>query len=85
MESLSTRLCDAQLSTRLFILSLEKKQIRGKLVDLFGSFELKFSFYSPRRTSMTMENPPFEAVFPIGNGDFPASHVSFQGCNAAYP
>ena len=29
---------------------------------------------------MTMENPPFEDVFPIEHGDFPASHVSFQGC-----
>ena len=23
-----------------------------------------------------MENPPFEDVFPIGKGEFPASHVS---------
>ena len=28
---------------------------------------------------MTMEYPPFEDVFPIENGDVPASHVSFQG------
>ena len=28
---------------------------------------------------MAMENPPFEDVFPIEHGDFPASHVSFQG------
>ena len=27
---------------------------------------------------MAMENPPFEDVLPIGNGDFPACHVSFQ-------
>ena len=32
------------------------------------------------KTNMAMENPPFEAVFPIENGDFPASHVSFQRC-----
>ena len=25
---------------------------------------------------MTMEHPPFEDVFPTGNGDVPASHVS---------
>ena len=28
---------------------------------------------------MTMENPPFEDVFPIENGDFPMSFVSFHG------
>ena len=33
------------------------------------------------KTNMTMENPSFEDVFPMENGDFPASHVSFQGCN----
>ena len=26
---------------------------------------------------MTMDNPPFEDVFPIENGYFPDSHVSF--------
>ena len=32
---------------------------------------------------MTMEHPPFEDVYPIKKiVDFPASHVSFQGCNA---
>ena len=35
----------------------------------------------PPKTNMTMENPPFEHVFPIENGDFPMSFVSFQGCN----
>ena len=34
---------------------------------------------TPPKTSMTMEHLPFEDVFDIGNGDFPASHVSFQG------
>ena len=33
----------------------------------------------PPKTNMTMENPPFEDVFPIENGDFPASHVSLPG------
>ena len=28
---------------------------------------------------MTLENPSFEDVFPIGHVDFPASHVSFSG------
>ena len=27
-------------------------------------------------TNMAMENPPFERVFPIEHGDFPASHTS---------
>ena len=34
----------------------------------------------PAKTNMTMENPPFEDAFPIEIGDFPVSHVSFQGC-----
>ena len=29
--------------------------------------------YTPPKTNMTMENPPFEDVFPIDNGDFPMS------------
>ena len=36
---------------------------------------------TPAKTNMTMEHPPFEDVFPIEHGDFPASHLSFQGCN----
>ena len=38
-------------------------------------------FWYPPKTNMTMEKQPFEDVFPIENGDFPASHLSFQGCN----
>ena len=33
----------------------------------------------PKKQNMTMENPPFEHVFPIEHGDFPACHVRFQG------
>ena len=33
---------------------------------------------TPPKTNMTMENPPFEDVFPIEHGDFEC-HVSFQG------
>ena len=29
---------------------------------------------------MAMENGPFEDVFPIEDGDFPASHVSLLEC-----
>ena len=33
-----------------------------------------------------MENPPFEDVFPIENGDIPASYVSLvEGCLFAIP
>ena len=43
--------------------------------------------YPPPKTNMTMENPPFEDVFPIGNGDFPMScwffRVSF--CWVGFP
>ena len=34
-----------------------------------------------KKTNMTMENQTFEDVSPVENGDCPASHVSFQGCN----
>ena len=34
----------------------------------------------PQKNNMAMENPPFEDVFPIEHGDFPASHVSFREC-----
>ena len=30
---------------------------------------------------MTLENEPFEDVFPIENGDFPASYVSLPEGN----
>ena len=33
------------------------------------------------KTNRTMENPPFEDVFPIENGDFQC-HVSAHGCNS---
>ena len=33
----------------------------------------------PKKQNMTMENPPFEHVFPIEHGDFQACHVSFPG------
>ena len=29
--------------------------------------------YTPQKTNVTLENPPFEEVFPIENGDFPMS------------
>ena len=43
-----------------------------------NGFGERFVVYPPK-TNMTMENPPFEDVFPIENGDFQC-HVSFQGC-----
>ena len=35
--------------------------------------------FTPRKTNMTMENPPFEDVFPIEMEIFQC-HVSFHGC-----
>ena len=34
---------------------------------------LQVFFVTLRQSNMTMENPPFEDVFPIKNGDFPVS------------
>jgi len=34
---------------------------------------------TPLKTNVTLEDPPFEDVFPIENGDFPMS-FSFQWC-----
>ena len=31
---------------------------------------------------MARKNGPFEDVFPIENGDFPATHVSLPECNS---
>ena len=36
----------------------------------------------PSKANMAMEHRPFEDVFPIENGEFPASHVSFRECKA---
>ena len=33
----------------------------------------------PPKTNMTMENPPFEDVFPIENGDFSHIMLVFRG------
>ena len=38
----------------------------------------------PRELTMTMDNLPFEDVFPIETGHFPC-HVGFQGCNLLLP
>ena len=35
---------------------------------------------TPKKTNMTMDHSPFQDVFPIEHGDFPASHVSFHEC-----
>ena len=34
----------------------------------------------PPKIIMSMENPPFEDIFPIEHGDFPASRVSVREC-----
>ena len=42
-------------------------------------FRTLYEHLRPPKTNMTLENPSFEDVFPIGHVDFPASHVSFSG------
>ena len=42
--------------------------------------ETKKLGYTLENERLEPKHPPFEDVFPIENGDFPASHVSFQGC-----
>ena len=37
--------------------------------SLGGNLSIKTG--TPLKTNMTVENPPFEDVFPIGNGDVP--------------
>ena len=39
----------------------------------------------PSAVSSDNKIPPFEDVFPIENLDFPASHLSFQGCISPPP
>ena len=53
---------------------------------MMGEVHLLF-WGTPPKTTMTMENPPFEDVFPIGNGNFSVSHSLFftQGCNFFFP
>ena len=42
--------------------------------DIFKSnWKVCFFLGTPRKTNMTMENPPFEDVFPIENVEFPMS------------
>ena len=44
----------------------------------WNGFGERFVVYPPK-TNMTMENPPFEDVFPVENGNFQC-HVGFKGC-----
>ena len=55
----------------------------GSEIKITG--ELKFyqpkkQHVPPRKLTWQCKNPTFEDIFPIENGDFPASHSSFQGC-----
>ena len=50
----------------------EKTSINKWLFRVPGIFILYF-VYTPPKTNMTMENPPFEDVFPIEDADFPLS------------
>ena len=44
----------------------------------FKSHKWENASLYPPKTNMTMENPPFEDVFPSEHGDFEC-HVTFQG------
>ena len=44
----------------------------------------KITKITPLKTNMTMENPPFEDVFPIENGDFHDFPMSCQ-FSGVYP
>ena len=48
-------------------------------MSFFGLKKLGSQRVTTPKTKMTLENPPFEDVFPIENGDFPKNHVSFPG------
>ena len=48
---------------------LPEEQVHRQKMDFL---ELPTNMYPPE-TNMTMENPPFEDVFPIENCDFPMS------------
>ena len=49
---------------------------RRSQCDFFPSFVV---VYTPRKTNMTINHPPFEVVFPIEHGDFPMSCLVFRG------
>ena len=42
-----------------------------KIITYFSALSTYFSGITPRKTNMTVENQPFEDVFPIKNDDFP--------------
>ena len=37
---------------------------------MLGQYHDQFRWFTLPKTNMTMENPPFENVFPVENGDF---------------
>ena len=48
----------------------------------WGSLGKIFQISTPPKTNMTIKKSAMnEEVFPIENGDFPMSFVSFQGCS----
>ena len=57
---------------------LSKHRLSGAMSNFTGVVVYR-SWYPPK-TNMTIKHPPFEDVFPIENGDFPACHsLVFRG------
>ena len=54
------------------------EEIRRSPVEVGSlSHYLVYIVYTPPETNMTIEKQPFEDVFPIKNGDFPASGIVY--------
>lgn len=71
--------------------SSQKKLVDTLVVVLLRTFGCKLvevlvceNIEMPSKANMTMEHRPFEDVFPIENGEFPASHVSFRECKSTW-
>ena len=60
---------------------LEKRKNHLPCTSMTLASKSSFSrMYPPQKTNITMENPPFEDVFPVENSVIFQCHVSFPGC-----
>ena len=59
-------------ATAMMSMIKESEVLVPRLLDLHSE--------PPKKKRDWLENPPFEDVFPIEHGDFPACHVSSRGC-----
>ena len=51
----------------------------GLLITCWSSEWLQIN--QTKKSNIAMENGPFEDVFPVRNGDIPASYVRLPECN----